>query len=121
VSVLEAGKSVASYVVAGLVVALVIGVIIYGITLFVKTTASALSAMYEAGVDATGGGQVEYVQLQVGNETVDFPRPSNQALSSIADTVLKVLIVVANALAHPVTLATLIALTLIAYAIMERS
>jgi len=117
---LDYGRSVAGYIIAGLLLSLFIGVIAYGIVLFIKFTSSALNTMYEIGVNATGGGEVTHTTISIGNETVSLPRPSNSALSTITDLLFKILVVVGNVLAHPVTLAVLIALTLIAYAIMEK-
>jgi hypothetical protein len=53
------------------------------------------------------------VQIQVGNTTVALDEPSNPALKSHFDLVVKVLYVVANVLGNPLTLAILIALTIV--------
>ena len=116
---LEYGRSVMGYVVAGVILSIFIGLIAYGIVLFVKYTSSALNTMYEVGVNATGGGEVTYTTIQVGNETVQLAKPTNPSLSTITDMLFKLLTIVANILAHPVMLAVLIAITLIAYALME--
>jgi hypothetical protein len=118
---LERGRSIAGFIIAGLVLSIFIGAVAYGVALFVKFAGSALSSMYEHGARALGNeSSVEYVSVQVGNETVELPRPSNPALSALADLLLKVLHVVANVLAHPATLAVLVAITLIALALMEK-
>jgi hypothetical protein len=108
------------YVIAGILLSIFVGLIAYGIASFIKFTSQALNAMYEVGVNATGGGNVEYTTIPVGNETVSLAKPSNPALSAIADLLFKLLQVVASVLTHPVVLAVLIALTLIAYALTER-
>jgi len=116
----EVGRSTVGYVIAGILLSIFIGLIAYGIASFIKFASEALNTMYEVGVNATGGGNVEYTTIPVGNETVRLARPSNPALSAIADLLFKLLQVVANVLTHPVALAVLIALTLITYALAEK-
>jgi hypothetical protein len=116
---LEYGRSVMGYVIAGVIISLFIGLIAYSIVLLVRFAATSLSAAHEIAVNATGG-RVEHETIQIGNETLRLSKPTNPALSAIADALFKLLVVVGNVLAHPVTLAVLLAITLIASALMEK-
>jgi hypothetical protein len=116
---LEYGRSIMGYVIAGVIISLFIGLIAYGIVLLVKLTATTLSTAHEIAVN-TIGGEVEHTTIQVGNETLRLSKPTNPALSAIADALFKLLVVVGNVLAHPVTLAVLLAITLITSALMEK-
>jgi hypothetical protein len=120
VSAWEVGRSTVGYVIAGILLSIFIGLIAYSIASFIRFASEALNTMYEIGVNATGGGNVEYTAIPVGNETVRLARPSNPALSSVVDLLFKLLQVVASVLTHPVALAVLIALTLITYALAEK-
>ena len=114
------GRTIATYVIAGVLLALVVYTVAYGIAYLVKLVGTAYTQLYEVGVNATGGGKPEGVAIRVANETVTMPKPSNPGLSSLATALYTVLSVVANALANPLLLTVLIALTLIAYALSEK-
>ncbi len=118
---LDHGRSIVGYVIAGILLSLFIGLISYGIAFFAKYMSSILSSTYEIGVNTTSNNNnITYTTIHAGNETIQLPKPRNPALSTITDLVFKILDVVINTLTHPVTLAVLIAITLIVYAIVEK-
>jgi hypothetical protein len=116
----ERGRTIATYLVMGVLLALVVGLIAYGVSLLVKTALESMSTVHREGLRALNKTDIEEVGVQVGNETVAITKPSNPVLRSHFDLVLKVLAVVVAVLTNPLTLAILIALTLVAYALMER-
>jgi len=107
------GRSIVAYVIIGLLLGMSISLIVYGITLFITSTSSALSTMYETGVNATGGSVSEYAYVKLGNETISLPKPSNPALSTIFSNLAGLLAVVGGALTSATILAVLIALNVI--------
>jgi len=107
------GRSIVAYIVIGLLLGMSISLIVYGITLFTTSTASALSTMYKTGMNATGKNISEYVSVKIGNDTISLPKPSNPALSTIFSNLAGLLAVVGGALASTTILAVLIALNVI--------
>jgi len=116
----EKGRTIATFIIAGVVLSAVIAVIAYAVALIVKLPVSSFSEMHRAGLNATGVNATESVSVQVGNETLLLDSPRNPALKTISSPVFTLLSVLASILTHPVTLAVLIALTLVAYALMEK-
>jgi len=107
------GRSIVAYVVIGLLLGMSISLIVYGITLFITSTTSALTTMHEAGMNATGKSVSERVYVRIGNDTVSLSKPSNPALSGIFSNLVALLAVVGGALASITILAVLIALNII--------
>lgn len=107
------GRSIVAYIIIGLLLGMSISLIVYGITLFITSTSSAFSTIYEAGMNATGKGISDYVDVNVGNSTVSLPKPSNPALSTIFSNLAGLLAVVGGALTSATILAVLIALNVI--------
>jgi predicted PurR-regulated permease PerM len=116
----EKGRTIATFIIAGVVLSAVIAIIAYVVALIVKLSASSFSEMHRAGLNATGVNATESVAVQVGNETLLLDSPRNPALRDISSPLFSLLSVIASILTHPVTLAVLIALTLVAYALMEK-
>jgi hypothetical protein len=116
----EKGRTIATFIVAGVMLSAVIAIIAYAVALIAKLPASSFSEMHRAGLNATGVNATESVSVQVGNETLLLDNPRNPALKTISSPVFTLLSVFASILTHPVTLAVLIALTLVAYALMEK-
>lgn len=106
-------RSIVAYIIAGLLLGTSISLIVYGITLFITSTSSALSTMYEIGMNAMGEGISGYVDVNVGNSTVSLPKPSNPALSTVFSNLVSLLAVVCGALTSATVLAVLIALNII--------
>jgi hypothetical protein len=102
------------------VLSAVIATIAYAVALIVKLPAQSFSEMHRAGLNATGVNATERVSVQVGNETLLLDKPHNPALRAVSSPLFTLLSVLASILTHPVTLAVLIALTLVAYALMEK-
>jgi hypothetical protein len=116
----EKGRTIATFIIAGVVLSAVIATIAYAVALIVKLPAQGFSEMHRAGLNTTGVNATESVAVQVGNETLLLDSPRNSALRSISSPLFTLLSVIASILTHPVTLAVLIALTLVAYALMEK-
>lgn len=113
------GKTIMSYVVAGVLLSLIVGTVAYAFALIIKMFASSFTLIHDVGMNVTGGTPT-HTAIPVGNETVTLPQPSNTGLSAVADLLTKFLIVVGNVLTSPVGIAVLIALTLITLALTER-
>jgi hypothetical protein len=116
----ERGRTIATFIIAGVVLSAVIAIIAYAVALIVKLPLSGFSEAHRAGLNATGVNATENVTVQVGNETLLLSSPRNPALRTVSSPLLTLLSVIASILTHPVTLAVLIALTLVAYALMEK-
>jgi cobalamin synthase len=107
------GKSIVAYIVIGLLLGMGISLIVYGISLFTTSTASALTTMHETGMNATGKSVSERVYVRIGNDTVSLSKPSNPSLSSIFSNLVALLAVIGGALTSVTILAVLIALNVI--------
>jgi len=102
------GKTIMSYVVAGVLLSLIVGAAAYAFVLIIKMFASFFTLIHDVGMNVTGGSPT-HTSIPVGNETVTLPQPSNSGLSAVADLLTKFLIVVGNVLTSPVGIAVLIA------------
>jgi hypothetical protein len=112
-SIQRYGKSIVAYIVIGLLLGMSILLIMCGISLFTTSTASALSTMHEAGMNATGKNISEHVYVRIGGDTVSLPKPSDPSLSSIFSNLVALLAVIGGALTSVTILAVLIALNVI--------
>jgi len=106
------GRSIVTYLIIGLVLALAVGFITYIIQTLASTTLSAESAFHQAGMNALNT-TVSTTPIQVGNTTVNMSAPSNQALSTVFNALQKVLIIVLLALGSTAVVAVMIALGII--------
>jgi hypothetical protein len=113
------GKTIMSYVVAGVLLSLIVGTATYAFALIIKMFANSFTLIHDVGMNVTGGTPT-HTTIPVGNETIVLPQPSNTGLSAVADLLTKFLVAVGNVLTSPVGIAVLIALTLITLALTEK-
>jgi hypothetical protein len=104
-------RSIVGYLIAGIVLSLFVGVIASVFPSALSFFSSMFNSAHQMGMGNTT--TVTQVQIQVGNTTVALDEPGNPALRSHFDLIVKVLYVVANVLGNPLTLAILIALTIV--------
>jgi hypothetical protein len=116
----ERGRSIMAYLVAGIILGLAVGIIAYGIGVLIKVVASAYDVMHTTAMNKTAGIEPEKVAVKVGNETATLPMPENPGLRASAELIIKILTVLSAILTNPLTLAVIIALTLVTYALIER-
>jgi predicted PurR-regulated permease PerM len=111
-------RSIVGYLIAGIVLSLFVGVIASVFPSALSFFSSLFNSAHQIGMGNTS--TITQVQVSVGNKTVALDEPSNPALKSHFDLVVKVLYVVANILGNPLTLAILIALTIVTLVLSRR-
>ncbi|MCC5989905.1 MAG: hypothetical protein LM558_00145 [Thermosphaera sp.] len=111
-------RSIVGYLIAGIVLSLFVGVIASVFPSALSFFSSLFNSAHQIGMSNTT--TITQVQVSVGNTTVALDEPSNPALRSHFDLVVKVLYVVANILGNPLTLAILIALTIVTLVLSRR-
>ena len=111
-------RSIVGYLIAGIVLSLFVVVIASVFPSALSLFSSMINAAHQAGMGDTS--TTTQVQVSVGNTTVALDEPSNPALRSHFDLIVKVLYVVANVLGNPLTLAVLIALTVVTLVLSRR-
>ncbi|WP_448577128.1 hypothetical protein [Thermosphaera sp.] len=116
----EQGRSVAVYVLLGVVLGLFIGTIAGAVRMFFSTTAGAFTIFHQEGVNKTVGEAPSSVSVQLGNETIDLSEPRNPALKTLFNMLAAFLTAVANILGNPATLAVVISLSIVAWALMRK-
>jgi len=111
-------RSIVGYLIAGIVLSLFVGVIASVFPSALSFFSSLLNSVHRMGMgNAT---TVTQVQIQVGDTTIALNEPSNPALKSHFNLAVKALYVVANVLGNPLTLAILIALTIVTLALSRK-
>ena len=116
----EQGRSVAVYVLLGVVLGLFIGVIAGAVRMFFSTTAGAFTVFHQESVNKTSGEVPPSVSVQLGNETVVLSEPRNPALKTLFNMLGAFLTAVANILGNPATLAIIISLSIVSWALMRK-
>jgi len=112
-SIQRFGRSIVAYIIIGLLLGVSISLIVYGIVLFTTAVASSFSSVHESGMNAVGRDVSEYARVNLGDDTVSLPKPSNPALSAVFSDLVGLLAVVGGALASVTIVAVLIALNII--------
>jgi len=106
-------RSIAGYLIAGLVLSLFIGTIASIFPSALSFFSSMFNYAHQVGMGNTT--TITQVQISVGNTTVTLDEPNDSALQSQFNPLVKVLYVVANVLGNPLTLAILLALTIVSF------
>ena len=116
----EHGRTVMSYVVVGVVLGLFVSSIAYVFGVVVGVVVSGYESMHSRALNVTTGRLPERISIPVGNETIQLSKPANPGLRSLAEPLIQVLAILSAILTNPLTLAVLIAMTMVTYALMER-
>ena len=116
----DRGRTVMSYLVAGILLGLVISSIAYSFGVFIRVVIGVYEAVHERALNATMGRLPGKISVSIGNETVQLTKPANPGLRSLTEPLIQVLAILSAILTNPLTLAVLIAMTMVAYALMEK-